>query len=280
MDRGIRPYASSAKTYNEMMDEETEQYYRSRNYNINPSLKQPYTFSSYTEMMYLYSGGEKKKEDNIDPVIIATVTSPDYEFFDYFVEPVDTTTYYLKEDCNNLDSWTITTSSANASIVASPSGYFTSTEYIAAGGTPEWTRIVASLSDIPNNFTFEIKITMNSGGVVDTPTQIRFNSGGAAASFAFYDTFFRETGNITVGSSSVNDLYSDGVENTFKFVVTRTDVDVATVEVFVNGVSQFTSTDAYVPDTKTSLYIDNQSYNVGGSSGLTTTQIINHIYIY
>lgn len=108
MDRGIRPYASSAKTYNEMMDEETEQYYRSRNYNINPSLKQPYTFSSYTEMMYLYSGGEQKSSDesqsmgyeNIMPVIVATVTTPDYEFFDYFVEPVESG-YLFDEEWKN-----------------------------------------------------------------------------------------------------------------------------------------------------------------------------------
>jgi hypothetical protein len=87
MDRGIRPYASSAKTYNEMMDEQTEQYYRSMNYDIKPSLKQPYCCGSYTEMMYLYSGGEQRKtKTEPNPIEIINFVTQDTLLTNNFVD--------------------------------------------------------------------------------------------------------------------------------------------------------------------------------------------------
>jgi hypothetical protein len=286
MDKGIRPYASSAKTYSEMMDEETEQYYRSRNYNINPSLKQPYTFSSYTEMMYLYSGGEQKKEDNIDPVIIATVTSPDYEFFDFFVKPVDTTTYYFKEDCNNLDAWTVVNSSG-CSTLATPSGYFTTEGVVGATDTWYFSMITASLSGIPDNFTFEYKINTTADAEY-TISQISFD-GGSNSSIYLYpkqgdggEGSF--VGGITLGDGgggggSVDDAFSNGVDNTFKFVIEKTGENLATVNAYVNDVLKLTATNCLVPDTKNSLRIFMGSLDYS-NTGEKLTVVTDHIYIY
>ena len=57
IDRGLRPYASTSKTYLDFIEEKTTQYYQSIDKNcVNPNLKQPYLNTTYTEMNYLLDG--------------------------------------------------------------------------------------------------------------------------------------------------------------------------------------------------------------------------------
>lgn len=248
MDRGIRPYASSAKTYNEMMDEQTEQYYRSMNYDIKPSLKQPYCYGSYTEMMYLYSGGDKKSSDenqsmgyeNIAPVVIATVTSPDYAFFDFFTE--ETSNILVDETFNNFDDWTITVVGSDVTYEISPAGEFHCLINDDSGFVPDYCNLLTSYTSTttPNTqiLEFEIKIVSANAAVSfklkDVANFImRFTQAGI---LVWDGSNYTQVGTVTPTINSYQN---------WKLVNTKVDGSTSSCELFLEGISQGTLSLAY-----------------------------------
>lgn len=65
IDFGKRIYASPSKSYQEFIEELTEQEQLSRGVKINPGLKQPYMCESYVEMMYLYDKITRTTEEEV-----------------------------------------------------------------------------------------------------------------------------------------------------------------------------------------------------------------------
>jgi hypothetical protein len=271
MDRGIRPYASSAKNYNEMMDEETEQYYKSRNFTINPSLKQPYTFNNYTEMMYLYSGGEQRPSSdkstmdaNMFPVVLATVTSPDYEFFDFFVEQVVTSNYLVNEDFTNLDDWTIETFGSDVTYEISPAGEYHCVINYDSDRFPNYCVATTSFDSTPtpSNHTIEIEMNIDSMGVDATPinTSVQIGFGGTTNFFIIFSMsgVFVNDGNDYTQIGTV--VPTTGTYKKWKIVNTAVDESSSSCELFLEDVSQGTLPMFYALDSPLSgLYLTNQS---------------------
>jgi hypothetical protein len=135
-------------------------------------------------MMYLYSGGEQKKEEqttNVEPVIIATITSPDYAFFDYFTEESN---ILVDEEFNFLTSWTVTDSGAVGTIhEISPAGEFHGYVIYDGGIGTDYGRLVNSYksTNIPTSYTLEFELKMDVMGtdvvIVNSSFQIYSGSG-------------------------------------------------------------------------------------------------------
>lgn len=200
-DYGKRPYASNASNYSDFMDEETEQLYRSRKYEINPDLKQPYTFNDYTEMMYLYSGTYRKKEDNIDPVIIATITSPDIELFDFFVE--ETTNILVDEDFNALSAWTEYDSGTEGIVYEiDPASEFHGYVMYDGGRFADSVALYTTYTStaIPVSYTIEFEIQLDTIGS-DANSKINFYVNGVDPPLWDFNLIFK-IGGIFVSDGS------------------------------------------------------------------------------
>lgn len=252
MDRGIRPYASSAKTYNEMLDEETEQNYRSRNFVINPSLKQPYMFKDYTEMMYLYSGGQQKKDlkindVNIIPTILATVTSPDYAFFDYFVEEGEvapTYTVLFDEEFTDLSAWFVYETAPTCINEISPAGEYhgngiQTDVYPAAGGINDF----FTSTPIPTYYGFETEFKIDSMNN-DTGTFIGVGTYDSSTS-SLVSILFRMDGIYLYDGSTYTQIGtvipSTGIYQNWKVILTITGATTFSCEVFLKSGSSWVS---------------------------------------